>query len=55
MDGFDHDAIRKEFQIPESYWISLLMPVGYFDGTKTLLSPKWRKTYDKIVLKSLWG
>jgi nitroreductase len=53
MDGFDHDAVRKEFQIPESYWIPLLMAVGYFDGTKTLLPPKWRKTYDEIVLKSL--
>jgi nitroreductase len=53
MDGFDHDAVRKEFQIPESYWIPLLMAVGYFDGTKTLLLPKWRKTYDEIVLRSL--
>lgn len=53
MDGFDHDAVRKEFQIPGSYWIPLLMAVGYFDGTKTLLPPKWRKTYDEIVLKSL--
>ena len=53
MDGFDHDAVRKEFQIPENYWIPLLMAVGYFDGTKTLLPPKWRKTYDEIVLKSL--
>jgi nitroreductase len=53
MDGFDHDAVRKEFQISENYWIPLLMAVGYFDGTKTLLPPKWRKTYDEIVLKSL--
>ena len=49
MDGFDHDAVRREFKIPESYWIALLMAVGYFDGTKTLLPPKWRKTYDEIV------
>jgi nitroreductase len=53
MDGFDHDAVRKEFQIPENYWIPLLMAVGYFDVTKTLLPPKWRKTYDEIVLKPL--
>ncbi len=53
MDGFDHDAVRREFQIPENYWIPLLMAVGYFDGTKTLRPPKWRKTYDEIVLKSL--
>ncbi len=53
MDGFDHDAVRKEFQIPENYWIPLLLAVGYFDGTKTLYPPKWRKTYDEIVLKTL--
>jgi len=53
MDGFDHDAVRKQFQIPENYWIPLLLAVGYFDVTKTLLPPKWRKTYDEIVLKSL--
>jgi len=53
MDGFDHDAVRKEFQISENYWIPLLLAVGYFDGTKTLLPPKWRKQYDEIVLKSL--
>ena len=53
MDGFDHDAVRKEFQIPENYWVPLLMAVGYFDGTKTLLPSKWRKTYDEIVLKTL--
>ena len=53
MDGFDHDAVRKEFQIYENYWIPLLLAVGYFDVTKTLLPPKWRKTYDEIVLKSL--
>jgi hypothetical protein len=29
------------------------MAVGYFNGTKTLLPPKWRKTYEEIVLKSL--
>jgi nitroreductase len=53
MDGFGHDAVRKEFRIPENYWIPLLMAVGYFNGTKTLLPPKWRKTYEEIVLKSL--
>ena len=53
MDGFDHDAVRKEFQISENFWIPLLLAVGYFDVTKTLLPQKWRKTYDEIVLKSL--
>lgn len=51
MDGFDHDAVRKEFGIPENYWIPLLMAVGHFDETKKLQPPKWRKTYEEIVVR----
>jgi len=51
MDGFDHDAVRKEFNIPENYWIPLLLAVGYFDEKKQLHPPKWRKTFEEIVVK----
>jgi len=51
MDGFDHDGVRKEFNIPENYWIPLLMSVGYFDEKKSLQPPKWRKTFEEIVVK----
>ena len=51
MDGFDHDGVRKEFNIPENYWIPLLMAVGYFDEKKSLHPPKWRKTLEEIVVK----
>ena len=51
MDGFDHDGVRKAFDIPENYWIPLLLAVGRFDATKTLQPPKWRKTFDEIVLR----
>jgi nitroreductase len=51
MDGFDHDGVRKEFNIPENYWIPLLLAVGYFDERKQLHPPKWRKTFEEIVLK----
>ena len=27
MDGFDHDGVRKEFRIPENYWIPRLLAV----------------------------
>jgi len=27
------------------------MAVGHFDETKKLQPPKWRKTYDEIVVK----
>ena len=51
MDGFDHDAVRNEFNIPEKYWVPLLLAVGYFDKSKKLHPPNWRKTYDEIVVR----
>jgi len=51
MDGFDMDAVRKEFKIPENYWIPLLIAVGYFKSDQTLTSPKWRKTVDEIIVR----
>lgn len=50
MDGFDHDGVREAFNIPENYWIPLLMAVGYFDESKDLHGPKWRKKYEEIVV-----
>jgi nitroreductase len=50
MDGFDHDGVRKEFNVPENFWIPLLLSVGYFRGDKELLPPKWRKTFGEIVV-----
>ena len=51
MDGFDHEGVKKAFNIPDSYWIPLLLSVGYFRGTETLQPAKWRKRYDEIVVK----
>ena len=50
MDGFDHDGVREAFNIPENYWIPLLLAVGYFDESKDLHAPKWRKNYEEIVV-----
>ena len=50
MDGFDIDGVRKEFSIPENYWIPLLLAVGYFREGESLSPPKWRKSYDDIVI-----
>jgi nitroreductase len=50
MDGFDIDGVRKAFNIPDQYWIPLLLAMGHFDETKTLLPPKWRKSYDDLVV-----
>ncbi|RJP87323.1 MAG: nitroreductase family protein [Desulfobacteraceae bacterium] len=51
MDGFDMDAVRKEFQIPDNYWIPMLIAVGYFDAAKSLVPGKWRKTADEIIVR----
>jgi nitroreductase len=51
MDGFDHDAVRKEFNIPDNYWIPLLLAVGYFKKDVELAPPKWRKAVEEIVVK----
>ena len=50
MDGFDIDGVRKAFNIPDQYWIPLLLAIGHFDKNKTLLPPKWRKTYEEIIM-----
>lgn len=50
MDGFDHDGVKKAFNIPDNYWVPLLLAVGYFDETKELHPAKWRKTFDEIVI-----
>lgn len=51
MDGFDIEGVRKAFHIPDRFWIPLLIAIGHFDKSKTLLPPKWRKKLDEIVVK----
>ena len=50
MDGFDIEGVRKAFNIPDQYWIPLLLAIGHFDKTKTIFPPKWRKSYNEIVV-----
>lgn len=50
MDGFDHEAVRKEFKIPDNYWIPLLLAVGFIKPGLELIPAKWRKTYNEIVV-----
>ncbi|MFO7754030.1 MAG: nitroreductase family protein [Desulfobacteraceae bacterium] len=51
MDGFSHDRVVEEFQIPENYFVPLLLSVGYFDDAKELPAPKWRKTFEEISVR----
>jgi nitroreductase len=50
MDGFDHEGVRKAFDIPDNYFVPVLIAVGHFDGKRTLMPPKWRKNYREIVI-----
>lgn len=50
MDGFDHEAVKKEFKIPEHYWVPVLIAMGYFDTGKELIAPKWRKSVEDILV-----
>ena len=50
MDGFDHEGVREAFNIPDNYWIPLLLAVGYKQPDVEVFPPKWRKTRDEIVV-----
>lgn len=49
MDGFDHEGVRTAFNIPDHYWIPLLLAVGYKKKGLERHPPKWRKSYEDIV------
>jgi nitroreductase len=51
MDGFDHDGVRRAFNIPDNYWVPLLLSVGWLKPGTVLDPPKWRKSYDEIAVK----
>jgi nitroreductase len=51
MDGFDHEGVKKAFNIPDRYWIPVLLAVGYKKPGLVLDPPKWRKTYEEIVVE----
>ena len=50
MDGFDHESVKKAFNIPDNFWILLLLAVGYMKPGLELHPAKWRKTVDEIVV-----
>jgi len=50
MDGFDHEGVRQAFNIPDNYWVPLLLAVGYPKPGLELHPPKWRKSVDEIVV-----
>lgn len=51
MDGFDHEGVRKAFNVPDNYFIPMLIAIGYFNNKHKLMPPKWRKSYEEIVFR----
>ncbi len=49
MDGFDHEGVRRAFDISGDYWVPLLLAVGYRDPRAELAPPKWRKSVAEIT------
>ena len=52
MDGFDHDAVRKAFEIPENYRIPMLIAVGYMKPGLSIHPKGWRQSYEEMVFKA---
>jgi len=50
MDGFDHEGVRKAFNIPDNFWVPLLLAVGYARPGLVLQPAKWRKTKKEIIV-----
>ena len=49
-DGFDHEGVRKAFNIPDNYWVPLLLAIGYRKPGLELHPAKWRKSTDDILV-----
>jgi nitroreductase len=51
MDGFDLDGVTKEFNIPDQYWLTMLIAVGHLKQGIEIFPKAWRKSYEDIVKK----
>jgi hypothetical protein len=49
MDGFDEDAVKKTFLIPEDKIVPMLIAVGYLKSGVMLLPRAYRKDFEDFV------
>lgn len=52
MDGFDHEGVRKAFDIPDEFWVPMLIAVGHPKPGLEMLPKGWRQPVDEIILKT---
>ncbi|MBG0791863.1 MAG: nitroreductase family protein [Desulfovibrionaceae bacterium] len=50
MDGFDHEGVRREFNIPDNYWVPMLIAVGHLKPGIEIAPKAWRQSVDEIIL-----
>jgi nitroreductase len=53
LGGYLHDEVAREFGIPGNFIIVMLIALGHFDKKYRPQPPKWRKSYEEIVLDTL--
>ncbi|NDV19902.1 nitroreductase family protein [Pseudodesulfovibrio sp. JC047] len=51
MDGFDHDAVKKAWNIPDRYWISMLIAVGHLNPGTEVHPKAWRQSAVEMILE----
>nr|WP_287410623.1 nitroreductase family protein [Pseudodesulfovibrio sp.] len=51
MDGFDHEAVKKEFAIPDNYWIPMLIAVGHLNPGTEIHPKAWRQSANEMILE----
>jgi nitroreductase len=52
MDGFDHEGVTGAFNIPDNYFIPMLLAIGHFNEKYKIRTAKWRKSYEDIIFKT---
>ncbi|WP_316896521.1 nitroreductase family protein [Pseudodesulfovibrio indicus] len=50
MDGFDREAVAKEFNIPDNFWIPMLIAVGHRKPDLVVHPKAWRQPLEDMIL-----
>jgi len=51
MDGFDHEGVRNAFNIPDNYWIPMLIAVGHAKPGLEIHPKGWRQSVDDMIFR----